>query len=354
MLLQLLASSPNVMPLRLQYDPVEPNSVSNWLKRWSASHFWKPVPKPKKVSESKYQKKHVGAQTIEAETGRQKRSFRRVPAANIDSTPLHPAPEFEKSKRTFRKVSSHPVEPVQENPQSELEKVKRSLRKVHNPVVENAVPAQPDVEFEKPKHSLEKLPSTLDQEIPEPRLSNSSEKMKKELNLMKETTLMLPKSPEKETTPEPLQLNGTSDLPPPDPATVELKPLAESIPKVEPVPTTNGNFIPKEDEINENTKSGRKSSTPAKQERAENGHQSSPALPSYMAATESAKAKLRLQGSPRSGQDSADKNNSATRRHSLPSNSKISSQSPRTQRPKSGNKSDKSRDGNGMQHFFIK
>jgi hypothetical protein len=77
-----------------------------------------------------------------------------------------------------------------------------------------------------------------------------------------------------------------------------------------------------------------------------------------MAATESAKAKLRMQGSPRFSEDRVEKNN-ITRRHSLPSstNSKISSESPRTQRAvhgsgKGGNKSDKSllssRDGNGM------
>nr|AFK43723.1 unknown [Medicago truncatula] len=76
-----------------------------------------------------------------------------------------------------------------------------------------------------------------------------------------------------------------------------------------------------------------------------------------MAATESAKAKLRAQGSPKVVQDGSEKNNSA-RRQSLPSptNSKISSHSPRTQRPvhsggKGGHKSDKaassSRDGNG-------
>lgn len=76
-----------------------------------------------------------------------------------------------------------------------------------------------------------------------------------------------------------------------------------------------------------------------------------------MAVTESAKAKLRAQGSPRFSQDGAEKNNLA-RRHSLPSstNSKINSQSPRTRTVNSGgkvgNKSDRpvlsSREGNGM------
>ncbi|CAL5326447.1 unnamed protein product [Camellia sinensis] len=54
---------------------------------------------------------------------------------------------------------------------------------------------------------------------------------------------------------------------------------------------------------------------------------------SYMAATESAKAKLRAQGSPRLGQDGAE--NGLARRQSLPSstNGKVISLSPRVQRP---------------------
>ncbi|KAJ6387133.1 hypothetical protein OIU78_016948 [Salix suchowensis] len=120
---------------------------------------------------------------------------------------------------------------------------------------------------------------------------------------------------------------------------------------------TNGHPKHQDDPtINENHKTAKKPSFTLKPERVENGLQSSPSLPSYMAATESAKAKLRMQGSPRFNQDRVEINN-ITRRHSLPSstNSKISSESPRTQRAvhgsgKGGNKSDKSllssRDGN--------
>ncbi|KDO76075.1 hypothetical protein CISIN_1g008271mg [Citrus sinensis] len=326
---KLLASSPTVLSLHLQYDPVEPNSVSNWLERWSAFHIWKPAPQPKKVSDSKSQKKHVSAQTLEAETGRPKRSVRRNPAANADSISVHSTPEFERSKRSLKKVSSHPADPVHENPQSELEKVKRSLRKVHNPLVENSAPVQSEIEIEKPNHSLEKLPTSfVCHEGLERSLSNSGEKMKKE------TTLTPSELPDVETTPDLVEMNEMSDVPPGDLAADESKPWMESGGKDETIPMTNGNFEPKEDSTNnENNKSSRKAAVLTKQEHAENGLQSSPSLPSYMAATESAKAKLRLQGSPRSSQDSAEKN-SGTRRHSLPSstNSKISSQSPRTQR----------------------
>ncbi|XP_062116457.1 protein IQ-DOMAIN 31-like [Humulus lupulus] len=154
-----------------------------------------------------------------------------------------------------------------------------------------------------------------------------------------------------------MESTGKEENLPGDQATDESNVLTESTRKEENFPTENGGLSLKEDLTGgENQKSGRKTLTPAKQERVENGLQNSPALPSYMAATESAKAKLRAQGSPRIGQETTEKN-SVNRRHSLPSstNNKISSQSPRTQRlvqtgGKGGNKSDRSlpsRDGNG-------
>ncbi|XWS60586.1 hypothetical protein CRYUN_Cryun07bG0048600 [Craigia yunnanensis] len=439
---KLVASSPTVMPLSLHYDAGKPNSAWNWLERWSTSCFWKPVPQPKKASDSKLHRKQGNGQAVEIDTGRPKRSVRSIPPVNLDGTSVQATSEFDKPKRNVRKVSSHPAESVQENPQNELEKVKRNLRKVHNPVVENSV--QSDV-FEKPKQSLEKVSSTTNLDIVEQSLNssaektnketaltvnssaekmkkemamivnssaekmrketaavnssaekmketaltinnlaekmkkettitvnssaektrqetatvnNSAEKMKKETALTvnssaekmkkeiavtvngsaekmrKETTVAVSKSPDIETTPGPLGMTETSDLLHADPAAVDSKPSIDRTVKDENTPITNVELNRKENSANnENQKSGRKASNPAKQDRTENGPQSSPALPSYMAATESAKAKLRLQGFPLSGQDGGDKNN-LTRRQSLPSsaNSKISSQSPRTQR----------------------
>ncbi|XP_044486860.1 protein IQ-DOMAIN 31-like isoform X2 [Mangifera indica] len=324
---KLLAPSPTVMALRLQYDPEEPNSVSNWLKRWSASQFWKPAPQPRKASGSKTQKKQINSQTTEAETGRPKRSVRRVPATNAENMSLQSTPELEKSKRNLKKFTSHPADPVHENPQSELEKVKRSLRKVHNPVVETSVSVQSEFELEKPKVSMEKVSYTVSHEILEQSMGTSGEKMKKE------TTLSPSKLPDVECTLEPVEMKETSDLLSGDQIVVESKPLIDNGGKDESILVTNGELNSEGLANNENHKPSRKVSTPAKQEHVENGLQNSPSLPSYMAATESAKAKLRLQGSPRSGQDGADRS-SATRRQSLPSsaNSKISSQSPRTKR----------------------
>ncbi|XP_021285853.1 protein IQ-DOMAIN 31 isoform X2 [Herrania umbratica] len=464
---KLVASSPTVMPLCLCYNAGESNSVWNWLERWSASCFWKPVPQPKKASDAKLQRKPVNCQAVETETGRPKRSVRRIPPANLDGT-VQATSEIDKPKRNLRKSSSHQAELGQENPQNELEKVKRNLRKVHNPVVENSL--QSEVEFEKPKQSLEKVSNTTNLNIVEHSLNSSAEKTNKEMNvtidssaeMMKKETVMtvnssaekmrketaavnssaekmkketaltvnslaekmkketaltvnssvekmkketaltvnssaekmkkdmaltLNISAEKMKKEMPVTVNGssektkkemalavsvspdietmlgqfgvneTSDLLCADSLGVVSKPLIDGTVKDENTPITNGELNRKDDSANnENQKSGRKASYPAKQNRSENGPQNSPALPSYMAATESAKAKLRLQGSPSSGQDAGDKNN-LTRRQSLPSsaNNKISSQSPRTQKlvhagGRAGNKTDRStlssKDGN--------
>ncbi|WCJ35972.1 IQ-domain 31 [Euphorbia peplus] len=351
--LKLVASSPTVMPLFLYYDSVESNSVPNWLERWSMSNFWKPIPKPKRVPKS--QRRHSNGHVLEAETGRPKRSVRRVPAANIDNTSVQATSELEKPKRNFRKISSHPTaDTAQENPQNELEKVKRSLRKVHNPVTENAV--QPEVEVEKPKDSLETSVDNLSVQ----NMSNSGEKMKKETILTtpkklpdvvkNEPISMTSKLPDIEMTPEPLGVSGISEIHS-DQAVAEFEPSVEKCGKDENTPVTNGELNHKDDPAEDgNNKPSKKASNLPKQE---NGLQSSPAVPSYMLATESAKAKLRAQGSPRLSQDGPEKSNSA-RRQSLPSstNSKVSSHSPRTRAVhsggKGGSKSDRavSRDGN--------
>ncbi|XWS48051.1 hypothetical protein CRYUN_Cryun13aG0039300 [Craigia yunnanensis] len=353
------------MPLHLHYDAEEPNSVWNWLERWSASCFWKPVPQPKKISDSKLKRKQANGHAVEMDTGRPKQSVRRIPPANLDGSP-----------------------------QNELEKVKRNLRKVHNPVVENSVQAK--VELEKPKQSLEKVSSNANLDIVEQSqnssaektnketaltvnssaenmkkemamtgnssaenmkkemamtgnssvekmrketatVNNSAEKMKKEMALTinnsaekmrretatvnssaekikkeivvtvngsaekkrNETTVEVSKSPDIETTPGPLGMNETSDLLHADPAAVDSMPSIDRTVKDENTPITNVELNRKDDLVNnENQKSGRKASYPAKQDHTENGPQSCPALPSYMAATESAKANLRLQGFP--------------------------------------------------------
>ncbi|CAL5441472.1 unnamed protein product [Camellia sinensis] len=345
---ELLASSPTAKSLRLQYDSTEPNSVLNWLERWSASLLWKPIPSTKKVPSSKSQKKKVNPQTVDSETGRVKLSVRRIPPLNLDNVSIQSTSEIEKPRRNLRKVSSHPADSVQEHPQNELEKVKRSLRKVHNPNTEGTI--QSEADSEKPKYGLEKVLSFSDQNTAEENISDSGEKIKKG------TTVTVSKLPDIEATLEPPVVSEAIDLLCGDQTAIESQP-PENSGKHEGIPVTNGELRSREDiTVNESQKSARKASSAAKQERAENGVQNRPAVPSYMAATESAKAKLKAQGSQRLDQDGIE-NQNLTRRHSLPAstNKKTNSPSPRAQRPiqlggKAGNKSDRSmlssRDGN--------
>ncbi|KAJ7945981.1 Protein IQ-DOMAIN 31 [Quillaja saponaria] len=360
---KLLSSSPKVMVLLLHYDSMEPNSFPNWLERWSASQFWKPVPQPKKITHSKSHPKQGNISTSEAQTGKVKRGTRRLPVSNIDSVSAQAqaTTEIEKPKRNMRKVSSHPTNSVQENPQVELEKVKRSLRKVHSPILENVV--QPEVDAESPKPSLEKALTTSGHNILEQGIASSvpcspgTEVTRKPL-LRKEVSDLPNNEPEKVNSKPPTETTDKNKSMSDDQATDEQKNLAERSFKHESTPIKNGNLVHREDSTgNENQKSSLKASVPVEQESAENGVQNSPTLPSYMAATESAKAKLRMQGSPSSAEDGVERNN-PNRRHSLPSStgSKISSHSPRTQRPvqpgsKGANKTDRSlsstRDKNG-------
>ncbi|XP_056175208.1 protein IQ-DOMAIN 31 [Syzygium oleosum] len=347
---KLVASSPTVMPLHLNYDSAEPNSIPSWLACWSASVFWKPVPQPKRISKS--QKKQGFSQISETETRRTKRGVQKTPASNVDTA--HATTEM--PKRNVRKVSGHSTDPSQDSPQNEIQKVKRSLRKVHNPVLENTV-IQSEIGSVKPKDSSERPSITRGDDVFEQNNKTSDEKMESE------TILTSSNLPDAEKIQEPLEINDRADIPFDGQAVYDSNASMENDVDDDSGPVTNGHQEPKNQEVaiqrddpvsNEQRRSGRKSSTPSKQEYEENGSRSSPALPSYMAATQSAKAKLKAQGSPMFGQDGAEKSN-LSRRHSLPSpaNSKINSQSPRTQKPnqgsgKGGNKSDRSsRDANG-------
>jgi len=342
----------------LQYVSGDPNSVLSWLERWSASYFWKPVPQPKKIRDYKSQRKQGNISNGEVQISKSRRTNRKLSVASFEPVPVQANPEFEKPKRNFRKTPYQVSDPEQDNPQSELEKVKRNLRKIHNPVVENVV--QPEVECETLKQHLE-----ITTVIPEQAIITSEE------NIKKEETLTVSNVPDVEITPRPSVNKEVSDIPNSYQVFVESKPLSETTTKDRNTSDevknelgnhpeaifkednslfTNGDLSHKDLTGNENQKPTRKASNLIKQENGEDGLKNSPKVPSYMAATESAKAKLRALGSPRLGEDGIEKNNTAgSGRHSLPSSTgnKISLHSPKTQRSvpaggKGSNKSEKS------------
>ncbi|KAK9684585.1 hypothetical protein RND81_10G219600 [Saponaria officinalis] len=350
---KLLAPSPEGMPLRVQYDETNSNSVQIWLERWSISCPWKPVSPPKKAINPKIQKKQGNSQAVEGEVVKPKRSVRKVPSL-FDNTSVQSTSEPEKRRSIPKKVLSHPTDSVQENPQNELEKVKRSLRKVHGPVTESSAPAEAS---ERPSETQATTMTSGVQDVPDPNDVNPVENIKEEnIVVFKEEVVTVLTENDQETSESPIETNQPTEI-----SNDEIpKVTSESLDgdeKDENTPVPNGEVKPTEESVlSENQKSSRRASFPTKQELVEDGLQNTPKLPSYMQATQSAKAKLRAQGSPRLSQDSAEKNNNM-RRHSLPSpaNGKASSVSPRTPKPlqgsgKSGNKTDKSllssRDGN--------
>ncbi|OVA13314.1 IQ motif [Macleaya cordata] len=337
---KLLESSQSAVPLCLQYGFGEPNSAWNWLERWTTSRAWGPLPQQKKIINSKSQKREGSFQNVDVETSRPKRSVRRASTANVDSGSVHSPSESVKSKRNSRKLPNHSVDPMQERQQLEVEKVKRNLRKVSNSTIE--INDQQQVDTEKPKRNVRKTSSSPTPDVPEQGLGEFAEKT------LEDSSVKMSTQSDVEITATPLAANGLDDMLHDIHPAVELPPL-ESHSEDENSPVTNGELISKEDQAsNENQKSRRRASFPAKQEYPENGSQKTPKLPSYMQATESAKAKLRAQNSLMFGQDGEEKSG-LPRRHSLPSatNGKLSSVSPRTQglvlaSGKGGNKNDRS------------
>lgn len=302
---KLLASSPSAVPLSLNGDPGEPNLAWKWLDYWTQSHFWAPLPKLKRKLDSVSDEKNGSSQTVE--TGEVKKNTRKSTSLKADNGPNLGS---NKSKLRPKKDSSHPLSSAQEQPQKETKK--SSAEKVHN---------GSEVVNEKRKSSGRKILDHAVTDISEKGPSASSEKAKDSTE---------PKS--KESDPEKAlgqQANDKNDEPHNDPFAV----LKTSVEKGE-----NERIQGVSDDLNggDNCISNncqRRASLPANFNDQDNELYNTPRLPSYMAPTESAKAKLRAQGSPRFATDLVEKNGT-TRRHSLSSslNGKSGSFSPRAER----------------------
>ncbi|KAF4391872.1 hypothetical protein G4B88_011515 [Cannabis sativa] len=268
----LLDSLPTVVPLHLQYDSREPNSATLWLERWTISRFWEPFSEQKENSESKSRRKHESSRSIETKQDKSKTRPRRLSGAKVEI-----GLDSEKCNRNPRKVSSLPINSVQEHSQNETRKVKTSLRKATDPSKDCS--DQSEVQNAQPKRKMRKPLGSAAPDILEP----------------------------------------------------EAKPI-EIMGKNEDIQELNQELSCKDDCIRNDSQktSQRRASLPAKFDPQENVVHDTPKLPSYMAPTESAKARLRGQGSPRLSRDVVEKN-ALLRRHSLSSstNSMLTSLSPR-------------------------
>ncbi|XP_048547195.1 protein IQ-DOMAIN 31-like isoform X1 [Triticum urartu] len=347
---KLLASPILVEALHFQYDERDPNSAFNWLERWTISRVWKPVYQTKRnaIADAKPQTKRA-SYAMETESGKLKRNARKSSAMSVEPTPPTNMPlETEKTRRNPRKFTSTPADSVPDSQLTELEKVKRSLRKVTNSMAEASkvsspateTPDHPEIQFEKPQRTAQEVP--VYPEIQEPHHDDLLENAK--------VDIFVPDlKPEVEVTPYAVTTEEKLNEPTVVATTAEVMPL-QDIDNEENALVNDAEQRSREEPLSaESLKGGnRRSSFSTKPEYPENGSKNSPAVPSYMAATKSAKAKLRGQISPRLSADSAEKT-VYTRRHSLPSpaNGKQNSHSPRTQRPihpgtKEGAKVDKS------------
>ncbi|WRX14885.1 IQ motif [Theobroma cacao] len=312
---KLLASLPAALPLRLQYGPEEPNLSWQWLQRWTRSRFWEAPSQPIKSLASKSKTKgDANGQ------GKTRRSVRKVSNAKVENGSSRSNLEYEKPKRGLRRVFGNTADSAREHSQNELEKVKRNLRKLSDSAKE--VFDKSEVVNEKTKQTLKKTSSS---DAPDVSEQESTEKM-----IDVTATLSEPSNLEAD-----LKLS-TLDASPDEsnisPA-VDLLP-AENNGEIENMQVTEELSSKDEQVSDESSKANqRRASFPAKIDNQENGLNSMPKVPSYMAPTESAKARLRGQGSPRFTRDVVEKNG-LNRRYSLPSSTtnNLSSLSPRAQR----------------------
>lgn len=318
--------SPTVMPLSLQYGTEEPNSVSNWLLRWTVSRVWGPPSELKKEIHLKHQSFPTGE-------ARSKNGGKRVQSASSGNGMNHSTSDSEKTKRKARRGLDHSANSTQGHP-NEIDKVKRSLKKVSQSTKDN--PVQAEIESEQPRQNRRKSNKLPGSEHLDNRTETPSDKpgVQLEAAVTKstdgETLVELP------TTDGPD--NDLNDHPVVSESDKQVKEDQASSDKNDDILSVDqtGNLKQVKDnqtgnEIHKISK--RRASLPAKHDDLETGLSSVKKVPSYMAATESAKAKVRGQVSPRFAQDGYE-NNSFTRRHSLPSstNAKLNSSSPRVQR----------------------
>lgn len=130
---KLLSSPVLVQALHVQYDETNPNSSHNWLERWTISCIWKPVSKPKIVVDEKPQVRRA-SYAMETQSAKLKRNVRKSSAATVETHTNTVEPE--KWKRNPRKFNGSPADSVPDSQLSELEKVKRNLKKAANSMAE--------------------------------------------------------------------------------------------------------------------------------------------------------------------------------------------------------------------------
>ncbi|KAL6839810.1 hypothetical protein ACP4OV_029620 [Aristida adscensionis] len=351
-----LLSSPIVVEaLHFQYDKRDPNSAYNWLERWTIRCIWKPVSQSKRVTDGKSQVRKA-SYAMETESAKLKRNVRKSSATTAEGSHTSMTVETEKIKRNQRKFSISPADSaVPDSQLSELEKVKRNLRKATNSMVEASKISSSMSDSSKVPNSIaevrkESIPMAETSKIPShmngisghqdihcenslqstheasftfETLEHSDNGHLLEYSNIDNFDLVPGLKTDLETPLDSLAIGENVD---------ESTVFAPEVEVAQPQNIHNEDNVvgKKEEPISKEEyqsngslrTSKRKSSFSNKSEYAENGTHTTPVQqrqPSYMAATESVKAKLRAQNSPRLDSDSSAEKNGFPRRHSLPS-----------------------------------
>ncbi|XP_019456661.1 PREDICTED: protein IQ-DOMAIN 31-like isoform X1 [Lupinus angustifolius] len=412
---KLLASSSPAFPRCFRFDPAEPNMSKEWLYRWTRSHFWAPIPKLKKKLDSVSDENNGSCRV---ERGQVKRNTRKSPTIKAEDGSGSGSNKY---KQRPKRDSNRPLLSAQEHLQKEIEKsssVKTRVQtlsdrsevneKGKHSTRKNSDHTVTDVSKQGSSVSSGKVKDLAVTKSKDLAVSSASSEKMKDLTVSKSGESDPGKSVgqqvednhDNEPHNDPISvlktgmMNGTDEgtRKISDHAATEVSKLDQSASseKMKDLAVSkskesdpdkslgqqvedkhdNDSIVNGRDEgiqgVSEDLNGAdncirnnyqRRASLPGNFNDQDNESHNTPRLPSYMAPTESAKAKLRAQGSPRFASDLADKN-SITRRHSLSSslNGKSDSFSPRAERlVMSGRgviRTDKSlsssRDGNGI------
>ncbi|CAN7044355.1 hypothetical protein IGI04_007938 [Brassica rapa subsp. trilocularis] len=338
---KLLVSSPKALPLKIQYGPEDPNSAKVWLERWTLLQVWAPGPLVVKSLVAKSQTKKRSFQAVEADKGKLKKGIKKPPGGlnTGSSSSGRSTAEKEKPKRNVRKASTL----GKEVSRIENDKSKQNSRKSTSAVKE--VSSSLEVKEEKPRVSLRK--SSVSNGLEKP-TRKSAEKKKEIADSVQKELPGDEVSPPAVDTPEEEKMKDSTetvckeaDLDKDENPSVleqdELKTEERNDKAEEEIQEPDVQISAENG--NDTKPSDRRASLPAK---IENHHQeeglthSGRKIPSYMAPTASAKARVRGgQGSPRFGGQEKLEKNGITRRHSLPpaaANGKLNTMSPRAHR----------------------
>jgi hypothetical protein len=334
-----LSSPTSVQALHFQYDERNPNSAYNWLERWTIGFIWRPVSKPKIVADGKPQARKA-SYAMETHSAKLKRNARKCSAATVETQTNSVEPE--KSKRNPRKFSGSPADSVPDCQLSELEKVKRNLKKATNSMVEASKISNSKADASKVSNSISAEPKISDSMTESSKISSVLNGISGHHDNQCEIALQSAREasfPPETYDPHSGNLLENSNVETPflteekfnEPTIVahadevtELQNLDNGHDTIEKKEETKY----KQDSLSNGQLRTKRRSSFSNSEYPESGTKNTPVpprKPSYMAPTESLKAKLR--GPPRLDFDLPVDKNGFARRQSLPSapNSKFCS-----------------------------